>query len=212
MRYVSIIVLSCLLAACSSSWQHAYDHTIPHFDSKQIQSVLVIAVDERPHVVANPADRNLVGQLKTFGTDKRPIFTTPHATFAEQAGHALCNGFNAQEVQCDYYEALNVPQGETILDQANQHGAQRIVLLEVQQWFVNVFALPTLQYGFSLRIYSKLGEYLAGQNVKGSETLSIAEFLNPAQNASITAPEAFSKILADLMSSQRIQEALRVQG
>ena len=210
-RFLSFcLVLS--LTACSSNWQHAYENSNPAFETNHIGAVSVITVDQRPHVIADSDSRNLVGQLSGLGSGKIPVYTTKNATFGTQAGQAICNGFMSQEILCVYSETANLPQGAAILDFARTNNSQRIIVFEIDQWFVEVFAYPKLRYQFKAKIYNHLGEYLGAYSSKGQEVLKIVEFTNPAQNASITAPVAFTRIVEDIMNSEQISKSLAVNG
>lgn len=212
MKNFLIMLLVLGLVSCTSHWEHPYGIVAPTFElPAESGQFVVVTRDLRPHVTAQLESKALVGKVKSITKDSYPIYTVDNRNFGELVGKAICNGFAGKGIGCSYEETDSELSDSDKKELIAAKGADRLLVLDITQWYIDVFALPDLRYGFSLGVYNQLGHLIGTFNTAGEETLGVKEYFNPAQNASITAPESLKNILEQLFSSEKMMEALNVQ-
>jgi hypothetical protein len=78
----------------------------------------------------------------------------------------------------------------------------------VDEWQSDVFTKTQLDYNLALDVWNRRGRIMTSVRVRGKDTLPTSTFFNPAQNASIVAPQALEKNLELLLNNEKVANAI----
>lgn len=197
-----------ILSGCAIGNKYDFIEATPSTNISADNKVAVSANDRRRTVVSGECAPNYVGMQRAgFGNPWR-VHTLSGNPFTQDVAESIAmslndNGFNTKTI-------LIEPPTEDKKTAANillKSEADRYILVTVNQWESDTYNNIGLRYNLLLKVFNKEGQAIAQNTVDGQENIS-GSLWNPPAAAKKKIPEAYQRILQELLNDSEVQNAL----
>ena len=206
------LILLLLLAAggCAVGNRYTYDTTVANTGVHGSATVAVAAHDERPYVVSGNKPPQFVGiQRGGFGNAFDVTTGSNEALAADMTASLAASlrqsGFKVQAVAVAYTDSA-----EQVREALVATGAERGVLLTVNEWKSDAMMRMGLDYDLRLSVLGRDGSVLAESQVHGTKEVLGAAPMIPSGGGPMVA-NAFKAKLEQLFADPAVAHALRAE-
>lgn len=203
-----LLLLYIIFTGCSTGWSHSYDQAVPNLTVIGTGKTIVITQDRRPDVRAGKVQPQIVATVHSLFSSPWQATTTSGLALAQDLSTAACLALNKQGFACSPLTCGNNDLELEVRYQMHQLKPQRAIVISIDQWDAQVNFSTTINYNITLKVLDKNGYTLATARTRGEDTLRFETFLNPAENASLVAPEIFKRVLESLFNDSKVQRQL----
>ena len=208
MRRLAIVVplVSVVLTGCAIGNKYAYQSVVASPQVSGTSAVSVATHDQREYVRSGSKDPQFVGLQRGGFGNPFDVRTADDKPLADAMTTALVNtlakkGFRAQPVIVAHSMAADAAR-----QQAVRAGADRAVVLTLQEWKSDTAMRVRLLYDMTMTVLDSKGTVLAEKRLQGDDTLGAANL--PSQVGEIVAA-AFKTKLELLLDDPGVAAALR---
>jgi len=206
-RLVVVVPLVALtLTGCAVGNRYAYQGVVASPQVSGTSAVTVATHDQRDYVRSGSKDPQFVGMQRGGFGNPFDVRTADDKPLADAMTTALVNtlakkGFRAQPVIVAHSVAA-----ADARQQAVRAGADRAVVLTLQEWKSDTAMRVRLLYDMTMTVLDKTGGVLAEKRLQGDDNLGAASL--PSQVGDIVAA-AFKTKLEQLLDDPGVAGALR---
>jgi hypothetical protein len=208
MRNLVVVVplVSVVLTGCAVGNRYAYQSVVASPQISGTSAVSVATHDQREYVRAGSKDPHFVGLQRGGFGNPFDVRTADDKPLADAMTTALVNtlakkGFRAQPVVVSHSLAA-----ADARQQAVRVGADRALVLTLQEWKSDTALRVGLTYDMTLTVLDRTGAVLAEKRLQGHDNLGAASL--PSQVGDIVAA-AFKTKLEQLLDDPGVASALR---
>ena len=207
---LSSLLVSLILSGCSTGWPHRYDTLAPNISAHGHGKVVVVTRDQRPSIISGEQRAQHVGTVRSMYGEPWEVVTASGKPFAQDVSNAVCNGMLGRGFDC-----LPLISGQSNIKAeidylTTNHHPTRILYFTIGQWENDIYTKTVLEYDMLLDIWNNRGRALASVRVKGKDELPVVSYFNPAENASVVAPQTLERNLQLLLNSEKAAATLTV--
>jgi len=201
----ALMLLSFLFGGCAVGNKHNYADVVADVRASGSSSVSVATHDQRPYVVSGEKLPQFVGiQRGGFGNPFN-VSTLDNKPLADDITGVITaslakKGFHAVPVIVSSSDS-----GAAVLERSKAAGAQRIVIVTLNEWKADTYNSVALAFDVDMSVYGKDGRRLAQKNIKGRDNLGGSAWSPPA-HAKQAVPVAFRQKLEELLNSPEISK------
>lgn len=205
-----ILFFSALAASgCAVGNQYDFANSVPAPQVSADKSVAVSAHDRRQSVTSGECEPNYVGMQRAGAGNPWRVHTKSGNPFVQDVAGCLAealnkNGFKAETVMIEP-PTPDQNQAAQILLRSN---AERYLLVTVNKWESDTYNNIGLDYDLHLTVYNPDGQVLAENTTADDETITGSAW-NPPAAARKKIPEAYKRILEDLLNDSEVADALK---
>jgi hypothetical protein len=209
MRRIAILLplAGILLSGCAIGNRYAYQTVVANPQVSGTTAVAVATHDQREYVRSGSKDPQFVGLQRGGFGNPFDVKTADDKPLADAMTTALVNtlakkGFRAQPVIVAHsVAAANARQ------QAARSGAERAVVLTLQEWKSDSVMRVALAYDVTMTVLDRSGAVLAEKRLQGNDNLGAAPMV-PSQVSDIVGA-AFKEKLEQMLDDPKVSAALR---
>jgi hypothetical protein len=205
-RLIGVSFVLILSAGCVAD-RYSYNEVIADLTASGSRSLGIAVHDQRAYVKAGTKNPNFVGlQRGGFGNPFN-VTTTSGQPLAMDMTEALVaslarKGYKARPVVVTKDDDQNAA-----LQKLKATGAERLILLTLNEWKSDTFTDTALHYNVSMKVYNR-DRVLVEKNIQGKDDLG-ENFWNPHALARGAAPKAFKKKIEAFLNSPEVANAVQ---
>ncbi|NLF25285.1 MAG: hypothetical protein GX589_06465 [Deltaproteobacteria bacterium] len=204
------LVLLFTVNGCSTGWPHRYDTLAPRLSARGQGKVIVVSRDQRPHIMDGTKRPQHVGMVRGMYGDPWEVLTASGKPFGQDLSSAVCNAMLGRGYDCLPLISAHSDIKSEIDYLVSKYSPIRILYFTIGQWENDIYTKTILDYDLLMDVWSGRGRAMASVRVRGQDELPVTSFFNPAQNASIAAPQALERYLQLLLNNDKATAALNI--
>jgi hypothetical protein len=206
-KFALVVAVLVLSTGCAVGNQYALGQAQVTVPNRGQGAVVVAAVDQRNQVIGEGTSPDVVGvQRAGFGNpwevttaSGEPLATEVSRSIAQALTHA---GYSVTIVPA----SVGRSSSEVISTVVAKNQGKGIVVSILNFWS-DTYNNVTLHYDITLTVVDASGNVLAEATSKEAAELG-GSFMNPPKHAKKAVPEAYGRILGQLLSDAKVQAAL----
>lgn len=208
LQRLAALVLALALGACAIGNKQDFRPIAAQLPYSGKGAVAVLAVDERPYVLAGDKNPDYVGYQRNRVGIPFNVKTASGRPLAAELTDAFVRSLSASGFAAQA-RAVAPRTGADSARAALLRGApRRALLVEIVQWESTSFFNTTLEHELHATVYDGAGHALASQTVEGSEHLE-GTFLRAPKTARETVPSALAGKIQALLNTPAMRAALQ---
>ena len=188
---------------------HDYGSVVADIGYPGTAAVAVAVQDQRPYVKSGNKQADYVGVIRGGFGNPFSLATKSGRPLAEDMAAATVaslknKGFKAVAVTTS-------PEGteKKLLAELRGSGADKLLLLTLNEWRTDTYQKVTLEYDVTLTVYDKNGKRLAEKKLDGKEYLHSDSTSNAFKVSTRESPRAFKRKLEELLNDPGVARAVR---
>ena len=166
-------------------------------------TVAAAVIDRRPYVLNGEESSSFLGTERANWGGEKKITTGSGRGLAEDLVDALVKALANRQIVAS---ALQTVKGVDELAAFQAQGADRLLVVEIEDWRTDVYTRVKLSWRLEAIVYDRAGNTLAHNSSQGANPIAST---NLTANYSVIAVEELSKKFSDLLNERVITEALR---
>lgn len=203
LQFIIFAYLLSLLSACAIGNKHPYHDMLANIQTDGAIAVAVSTHDQREYVIYENKNPTFVGLMRGGYGNPFDIITVSGNPPAEDITKSIIlslnkKGFQAIPVISSYSENRN-----SVIDRLKEKGADRLLLVTVNEWKSDTYANTALIYNVDANIFDKEGNILGSSTIEGRDNLG-GSFMNPPAHAREAVPRAFKEKIEELLNNEDI--------
>lgn len=208
MKRFLVLLATAIAGGCAVGVKHAYHGVTPELKYPVRGTVAVAVLDQRPYVVSAAKPESFAGiQRGGYGNpfDVETESGRPLATEFQNSIAAALTRAGAKVVRVDLKPSTPPVEARRQLVAA---GANKGVLLTLQDWRVDSYVNVNLDHDILLTVLGPQGQVLATGTLKGSDRIG-SSAINPVAASIEAVPPAYRRKLEELFAAPAVANALR---
>jgi hypothetical protein len=194
-RMMATVGLCFLLAGCAIGNTFDYRGAVPELTATTGKNVVVVAVDQRPYVLAGDNTPQWVGMFRGGFGNPFGAHTASGAPLADDVAVALVAGLRAKGVNAVVASS-----------QTTASASQRKLSVTIKDWRSDTMVNTLIRYDLRADVMDATGTVLASNSVKNERSFSTFNNLPSTTAAEVLVH--FKAIMADLLNAPALQNAL----
>jgi hypothetical protein len=194
-RLIAVIGSCLLLSACAIGVTFDYRNAVPALAAATNKTVVVVAIDQRPYVLAGSNTPQWVGMFRGGFGNPFGAHTESGAPFSDDVAVAVTSGLRAKGINA------------VLASSANANGAgQRRLKITIKDWKSDTMYNTLIRYDLRAEVTDAAGTVLASNTLADEKSFSTFNNLPSTTTAEVLS--RFKVIIADLLNSPALQKAL----
>ncbi len=213
-KHIKMISLVCLsLAAgiiinCGSSYRINYSNVKADLNYSGTRSVAVGVLDKRPYVISGENDPRFVGTMRGGYGNPFDLWTTSDLRLSDEMASTMAESLRSKGFKVVSTKAVVGKDGSGMLNEMKATGAQRLVLMVMNDWWSNYLPRSFSAEKSELIIDVELKVMDSKKNSLGSKKMK--EIVNVESGwPQDTIPGWYQKKMTELLNDKGIQKALK---
>lgn len=198
-----LIALLFALSACTTGWHHNYQQSVPVIPYEGTEKVILYLTDARKMPPEN------VGKVDALYGEPWFVRTASGEPFIEELGVSICQGFTERGYICTIERQQNPDPKQDVLRIIQEQYPDRIVHLILNDWYNRIYSGAEVDYDLGVEVLNQRGRLISSVTFKGTEVLDTETYVNPAENASIVAPEFLGRLLTKVFTHPDVQRSFQ---
>lgn len=204
-RIISTIALAVTVAGCAIGNKYDLSQgTAPVSNASRDISVAV--TDKRPYVLSGGKTPTFIGLQRGGFANPFDVNTSSGRALSDDVATLLVNSYKAGGVQATAVPTSPGMATAEVVTRSAQTGAERLIVVEMQEWKTDVYAQVTVSWNLTARVFDASGQELAVEQSNGSEGTGSAGIGQDA-NAAV-AQAAIKRRFGELLARPAIAAAL----
>ncbi len=204
----AIVLGGCATGNKPSGNKHAYTGQTPDFAVSGTRVAVVAVRDARSYVMSGRWAPEFAGVTRGGFGDPVDVLTESGNPLAVDFGTTIAAALKAKGFKATVLEGSVPGNAEGIAAVLKKAGAERLVVVLIEEWKSDTFVNTTLDYGLDLQVYDDAGKVLGGTQLTGRQDLG-GDAANPAGHARTAVPAAYRRVLEQLFSAGPIVASLK---
>lgn len=213
-QHVKIFSLFCLMVAtwmltsCGNLYRINYSNIRADLNYSGSRSVSVGVLDQRPYILSGENDPKYVGTMRGGYGNPFDLWTQSNLSLADEMAATVADSFLSKGFHVLAVKAAVGKDGSSMLSEMESSGAERLVFMEVKDWWSNYYPASfgtektELVMNVELKVMDRYQQVLGSSGLKGTAK-------PPSGWPKDTIPGFYKKKMAELLNDQDIQRALR---
>ena len=205
MKYRILAALAMLFAlgACLPGGTYELSPVYLPLTATTQNTVAAAVIDRRPYVLSGKESSSFLGTERANWGGEKKITTGSGRGLAEDLVDALVKALADRQIVAS---ALQPVKGVDELAAFQAQGADRLLVVEIEDWRTDVYTRVKLSWRLEAIVYDRAGNTLAHSSSQGAYPIAST---NLTANYSVIAVDELSKKLSDLLNERVITEASR---
>ncbi|MGB8433485.1 MAG: hypothetical protein WCE38_04410 [Burkholderiales bacterium] len=188
--------------------KHAYSGQTPDFAVSGTRVAVVAVRDARSYVMSGRWAPEFAGVTRGGFGNPVDVLTESGNPLAVDFGTTIAAALKAKGFKATVLEGSVPGNAEEIASVLKKAGAERLVVVLIEEWRSDTFVNTTLDYGLDLQVYDDSGKVLGATQLTGRQDLG-GDAADPAGHARTAVPAAYRRILEQLFSAEPIAASLK---
>jgi hypothetical protein len=188
--------------------KHDYSGKTPDFAVSGTRVAVVAVRDARSYVTSGRWTPEFAGVTRGGFGDPVDILTESGNPLAVDFGTTIAAALKAKGFKATVLEGSVPGNAEGIAAVLKKAGAERLVVVLIEEWRSDTFVNTTLDFGLDLQVYDGAGKVLGATQLTGRQDLG-GDKADPAGHARSAVPAAYRRILEQLFSAEPIVASLK---
>ena len=213
-QHVKVLSLFCLAAAawmlsgCGNLYRINYSNIRADLDYSGSRSVSVGVLDQRPYILSGENDPKYVGTMRGGYGNPFDLWTQSNLSLADEMAATVADSFRSKGFHVLAVKAAVGRHSSGMIAEMKSSGAERLVLLEVKDWWSNYYPASfgpektELVMNVELKVMDRHQQVLGSSGLKGTAK-------PPSGWPKDTIPGFYQKKMTELLNDQDIQRAIR---
>lgn len=206
-RCVVLLCVVLFLTGCALGRKVSYHESVAQLSVSGDRSIAVATSDQRPYVLANDKDSDVVGLVRQKYGIPFNVSTASGKPFSDDVTRSVVSslgrkGYRAVPVIVSFDESR-----ERVIEQLKKTKCDRLALITLREWKSTTFVNTGLYYNVNVKIFDGKGALLAENRVQGSDHLGVG--FGPMGHAKKVLPQALQRKIEELFNSGSVAKALK---
>ncbi len=211
-QYIVVSLVLVIFAGCASGNKYNYSDVVADLNASGAKAVGVATHDQRAYIKSGEKNPDFVGLMRgglnfSFGAPHNVTTASGHPMAADMT-RALASSLSKKGFKAVPVVVTQTDDQNAVLEKLKASGAERLVLLTLNEWKSDTYHNTALQYDVSLKVYDQAGNVLAEKEIKGKDDLGGTLWGDPVSFAKESVPRAFKEKIEVLLNSTSIANAL----
>ncbi len=212
-RYIAVTLVLILSAGCASGNKFNYSDVIADLSASGAKAVGVATHDQRAYIKSGEKNPDFVGLMRgglnfTFGAPHNVTTASGHPMAADMT-RALASSLSKKGFKAVPIVVTQTDDQNAVLEKLKASGAERLVLLTLNEWKSDTYHNTALQYDVSLKVYDQAGNVLSEKKIQGKDDLGGTLWGDPVSFAEKAIPPAFKGKIEELLNNPSIANTLQ---
>ena len=213
-KHMKLISLICLTVAtgmiidCGSSYRINYSNVKADLNYSGTRTVAVGVQDKRPYVLSGENDPKFVGTMRGGYGNPFDLWTTSDLRLSDEMASTMAESLRSKGFKVVAVKAVVGKDGSGMLTEMKSTGAQRLVLMVMNDWWSNYYPRSFGAEKSELIIDVELK--VMDNNKKSLGSKKLKEIVNVESGwPQDTIPGWYQKKMTQLLNDKGIQKALK---
>jgi hypothetical protein len=203
-----LTVVAWMIAGCGNLYRINYSNIKADLNYSGSRSVSVGVLDERPYILSGENDPKYVGTMRGGYGNPFDLWTQSDLSLADEMAATVAETLRGKGFKVLIVKAAAGKDGSGLLPEMKSSGAERLVLMEVKDWWSNYYPKSFGAEKTELIMDVELKVMDRNQRVLGSSRLK-GVAIPPSGWPKDTIPGFYQKKMTELLNDKGIQKALR---
>jgi len=196
------------LGGCAAGNKHAYTGATPALAVSGTRVAVVAVRDARAYVLSGRWAPDYAGLTRGGFGNPTDILTESGNPLAADFGTTIAAALRARGFKATVLAGAVPGSAEGIAVALKKAGAERLVVVLIEEWQSDTLINTTLVYGLDLQVYDGAGKVLGATRLTGREDLG-GDAADPPGHARTAVPAAYRRVLEQLFSAPPIVNSLK---
>ncbi len=212
-QYVVVSFVLIFFAGCASGNKYNYSDVVADLSVSGAKAVGVETCDQREYVKDGKKNPDFVGLMRgglnfSFGAPHN-VLTASGQPLATDMTNALVSSLSKKGFKAVPVFATQTDDQNAALEKLKASGAERLVLLTLNEWKSDTYMNTALFYDVAMKVYDQAGNVLAEKKIQGKDDLGGTVWGDPVSAAKQAVPRAFKGKIEELLNSPSIATTLQ---
>ncbi len=204
----SLMLAAWMLAGCGSSYRINYSNVKADLNYSGTRTVAVGVLDKRPYVISGENDPRFVGTMRGGYGNPFDLWTTSDLRLSDEMASTMAESLRGRGFKVVLTKAFVGKDASEMLAEMKTTGAQRLVLMVMNDWWSNYYPRSFGAEKSELIIDVELKVMDNSRKSLGSKKLK--EIVNVESGwPQDTIPGWYQKKMTELLNDKGIQKALK---
>lgn len=207
LRHALTLIVFFILNGCAVGNKHTYHDVILDIEGSGSETLAVSTIDLRVYVKNGDKTPDFVGLQRGGFGNPFDVTTASGKSLAEDINNTLETSLNKQGFNVIPVIASNTDTITNVITKMTGSGANRMLLLILNEWKSDTYNNTALIYNVTLRVMNDAGNKLVEKSIAGRDDLG-GDLINPPSHAKKAVPAAFKQKLEALINDEKVLAAL----
>jgi hypothetical protein len=213
-HHAKIFPLFCLmlavwmLAGCGNLYRINYSNIKMDLNYSGTRSVSIGVLDQRPYILSGEKDPKYVGTIRGGYGNPFDLWTQSNLRLTDEMAATVADSLRSKGFNVLMVKAAVGKDGSGILSEMKSSGAERLIFIEVKDWWSNYYPASygaektELIMNVELKVLDRSQRVLGSSRIKGTA-------IPPSGWPKDTIPGFYQKKMNELLNDQSVKRALR---
>jgi hypothetical protein len=203
-----LTVAALMLASCGNLYRINYSNIKTDLNYSGSRSVSIGVLDQRPYILSGEKDPKYVGTIRGGYGNPFDLWTQSNLHLTDEMAATVADSLRNKGFKVVMVKAAVGKDGSGILSEMKSSGAERLVFIEVKDWWSNYYPASygaektELIMNVELKVLDRFQRVLGTGRLKGTAN-------PPSGWPKDTIPGFYQKKMTELLNDQGVKRALR---
>ena len=203
-----LTVAALMLASCGNLYRINYSNIKADLNFSGSRSLSIGVLDQRPYVLSGKNDPKYVGTMRGAYGNPFDLWTQSNLRLTDEMAATVADSLRSKGFNVMTVKATVGKEGSGMLSEMKSSGAERLVFIEVNDWWSNYYPASfgaektELIMNVELKVLDRYQRVLGSSRLKGTA-------IPPSGWPKDTIPGFYQKKMTELLNDQDIKRALR---
>lgn len=203
-----LMVAALMLASCGNLYRINYSNIKTDLNFSGSRSVSIGVMDQRPYVLSGEKDPKYVGTIRGGYGNPFDLWTQSNLRLTDEMAATVADSLRSKGFKVIMVKATVGKDGAGMLAEMKSSGAERLVFIEVKDWWSNYYPASYGAEKTELIMNVELKVLDRSQRVLGSGRLK-GTAIPPSGWPKDTIPGFYQKKMTELLNDQDVKRAMR---
>ena len=203
-----LMVAALMLVSCGNLYRINYSNIKTDLNFSGSRSVSIGVMDQRPYVLSGEKDPKYVGTIRGGYGNPFDLWTQSNLRLTDEMAATVADSLRSKGFKVMMVKATVGKDGAGMLSEMKSSGAERLVFIEVKDWWSNYYPASygaektELIMNVELKVLDRTQRVLGSGRLKGTA-------IPPSGWPKDTIPGFYQKKMTELLNDQDVKRALR---